>query len=313
LTDVKVQFDFHTAAAAGSAEPISRTYPRQLTDLFSGEQFVWVGRYKKFGSVKVSLSGVQSGARQTFNLTADLVERSVGESNGFVEKVWATRRIGELIDDIDLHGQNRELIDELVQLSMKHGILTPYTSFLADERVDLANSADVQLRAGHSLRRLEEREGKSGFDQRVAKNRFNLARQAPSLGLNAPEADALSPAVPASPRIGGRMPAKNGGGGGMGMASGTSLAQTSPAQPQPSEATVLNVGQKTFYRRNNRWEDAEATGQKDKDVIHLKQYSKEFFELAARDNSRFAKYLAIDAPALVHIEGQTYSIESASE
>ena len=36
-----------------------------------------------------------------------------------------------------MHGQNRELVDELVSLSTKYGILTPYTSFLADERVTL--------------------------------------------------------------------------------------------------------------------------------------------------------------------------------
>jgi Ca-activated chloride channel homolog len=43
------------------------------------------------------------------------------------------RRIGEIIDEIDLKGKNDELVKELVELSTKHGILTPYTSFLADD------------------------------------------------------------------------------------------------------------------------------------------------------------------------------------
>ncbi len=38
---------------------------------------------------------------------------------------------------LPLNGQNKELVDELVALSMKYGLLTPYTSFLADERVQL--------------------------------------------------------------------------------------------------------------------------------------------------------------------------------
>ena len=54
-----------------------------------------------------------------------------GASTGhdFVEQLWATRRVGYLIDQIDLSGQNRELIDELVSSSTKYGILTPYTAF----------------------------------------------------------------------------------------------------------------------------------------------------------------------------------------
>ena len=63
--------------------------------------------------------------------------RRTGSSYDFVERLWAVRRLGDLIDQIDLHGQNRELVDELVSLSTKYGILTPYTSFLADERVQL--------------------------------------------------------------------------------------------------------------------------------------------------------------------------------
>ena len=65
------------------------------------------------------------------------MNKSTDESNGFVEKLWAVRRIGEIIDELDLNGQNQELVNELVALSIKHGILTPYTSFLADETISL--------------------------------------------------------------------------------------------------------------------------------------------------------------------------------
>ncbi len=46
-----------------------------------------------------------------------------------MEKLWATRRIGEIIDELDLKGQNEELLKELVALSTRHGILTPYSPF----------------------------------------------------------------------------------------------------------------------------------------------------------------------------------------
>ena len=72
------------------------------------------------------------------NFPAELAGAYKGTTHEFVERLWAVRRVGDLIDQIDLHGQNRELTDELVALSGKYGILTPYTSFLADERVPLA-------------------------------------------------------------------------------------------------------------------------------------------------------------------------------
>ena len=40
---------------------------------------------------------------------------SAGASYDFVERLWAVRRLGDLIDQIDMHGQNRELVDELVR------------------------------------------------------------------------------------------------------------------------------------------------------------------------------------------------------
>ena len=35
---------------------------------------------------------------------------------------------------IRLHGTNKELVDEIVSLGLRYGIVTPYTSFLVDER-----------------------------------------------------------------------------------------------------------------------------------------------------------------------------------
>ncbi|MEJ2719997.1 MAG: hypothetical protein P8181_02485, partial [bacterium] len=42
----------------------------------------------------------------------------------------ASRKIAYLIEEIRLHGENGELVDEIVRLSLEHGIVTPYTSYL---------------------------------------------------------------------------------------------------------------------------------------------------------------------------------------
>jgi Ca-activated chloride channel homolog len=314
LTDLDVKFAFDSPPAAGSAESISRTYPRRLTDLFAGEQLVWVGRYRKAGPVKVTLSGLVDGKRQTFDLRTDLAEHSVGETNGFVEKVWATRRIGELIDEIDLHGQNHELVEELVELSKKHGIMTPYTSFLADEHVDLTDRGRVQLQAIESLQQLGLQTGQDAVAQRAFKGSLQAAPR-PQMhevrsGRSWFNAASAPAAVPPISAISGAQIFKadpNGGPDRFGV------TRTGPAQIESEEATsvkkpVQTIGEKTFYWKTDRWRDADVTADGEKNPIRIKAFSDAYFALAARENGRFAKYLALDGPVLVVVDGKTYLI-----
>ncbi len=326
LTHVRRKFDFDKPRSE-TRPTITRAYPRKLTDLFAGEQLVWVGRYREPGPVKLTLSGDLSGKRQTYTVTANLAAHSVPDANAFVEKVWATRRIGELIDEIDLNGKNRELTDELVHLSLKYGIMTPYTSFLADERVDLANRSNLNRRAGESLNQLQAADGASGFEQRKFKQR-------------AKSADLLPPPANFGGGFGGMGGGGMGGGGagmgggfggGMGGAAVPSPAPVSPMSmsgksvrstrkrqtaPQPSEHSEVSsrpvmqtVGDKTFYWKNNRWRDADLTEETEKNPIRVAQFSDGYFALAAHDNGRFAKYFALDGPILVRLDDKTYLIE----
>src|SRR5205823_6278358 len=47
--------------------------------------------------------------------------------------LWASRKIGFLLEEIRLHGETAEVKDEVVRLSKQYGIITPYTSFLVEE------------------------------------------------------------------------------------------------------------------------------------------------------------------------------------
>src|SRR5262249_12931057 len=53
--------------------------------------------------------------------------------NSFIPRLWASRKIGYLLEEIRLHGESAELKDEVIRLSKEHGILTPYTAFLVEE------------------------------------------------------------------------------------------------------------------------------------------------------------------------------------
>lgn len=175
LTDVTMSFQMD-GLQPESGLPVNRVYPKSNFDLFEGQQLVVVGRYKHPGNAKVVIKGNVNGQEQLFEFPVALTEKSNDESYAFTEKLWALRRIGEIIDQIDLEGMNEELVKELVELSTRHGILTPYTSFLADDSVRPAlSSAEGLRRASHNLGRLSDESGVSGFSQRGGKRDFQNA------------------------------------------------------------------------------------------------------------------------------------------
>ena len=119
-------------------------YPKELPDLFSGSQVLVLGKYEGERSTSAILSGYAGEEKQTYSYQVNF---SPEEKNSFIPRLWATRRIGYLTDQIRLYGQNEELIDEIVHLSKRYGIITEYTSFLIDADYRLADK-DLHLRAG---------------------------------------------------------------------------------------------------------------------------------------------------------------------
>jgi Ca-activated chloride channel family protein len=174
LTNVEVAFELD-GVKPEDGKVINRLYPSGAFDLFAGEQVVLVGRYRKAGAAKVVIRGTVGDEPHQFDFAAQLADKSGDHTFAFVEKLWAMRRIGEIIDQLDLNGANEELTKELVALSTKHGILTQYTSFLADENTrptELATSSDFSSNsalARRGLERLHEEAGASGVAQRSAK------------------------------------------------------------------------------------------------------------------------------------------------
>lgn len=108
-------------------------YPQALADLFAGEQLTLVGRYRHSDDViTVTLKGDVDGERQTLVYTFDgFSDRAGGEH--FLGRLWAMRRIGDLLNRIRLQGEHEELVESVVSLSIRYGIITPYTSFLIEE------------------------------------------------------------------------------------------------------------------------------------------------------------------------------------
>lgn len=110
-------------------------YPREMPDIFKGSQLTIIGRYKNQGdldNLTFRLTGRTGKESRSFNYSGlDFPMRA--ESNDFLPRLWATRRVGWLVEQIRSSGENKELRDEIVDLGTRYGIVTPYTSYLATD------------------------------------------------------------------------------------------------------------------------------------------------------------------------------------
>src|SRR5215471_10595978 len=85
----------------------SKLYPSPLPDLFKGEQLVLVGRYSGKGASAIRVEGSVNGEPKRFDYDVKFPEES--PENDFIPRLWAMRRVGYLLDEIQLHGENSEL------------------------------------------------------------------------------------------------------------------------------------------------------------------------------------------------------------
>lgn len=130
LTGISLEY-----GEAGVYQP----YPQILSDLFHGSQTVIIGKYGNPGVHTIVLKGLKRGEEKVFERELLFPETS---EHPFLPRLWAKRRVGYLLDEIRLHGEDEELVDEIVELGTRYGIVTPYTSFLVTEE-ELARAPDV--------------------------------------------------------------------------------------------------------------------------------------------------------------------------
>ncbi|MEK7682008.1 MAG: VWA domain-containing protein, partial [Chloroflexota bacterium] len=124
LTDLKLDT---------GAVKVEDVYPQPLPDLYAGNQLVVVGRYRGEVAAAIALKGMVNSQEKTYTY-ADQSFPSESASAAFLPRLWATRKVGYLLNQIRLNGQNKELVDEVVALATRYGIATPFTSFLVQEK-----------------------------------------------------------------------------------------------------------------------------------------------------------------------------------
>ncbi len=298
LTDIKIEFLNRQRDVAEGAL-VNRVYPSDLPDLFQREQLVVAGRYKAAGEVVVRIRGNVGAEEKIFDFPLSLSAAGTMHTHPFVERIWASRRIGEIIDELDLNGNNPELVEELVKLSTRYGILTPYTSFLADDQSPEGVAFQNQVeQAGQQIRRLEEVDGISGVSQRQSKADF---KRAGGTTPNAPGAGGL-----ARPSLAIQSQAAFGG----------AVYRDIDEDRAVVSNQVLTVGPTTLYQRGVYWVANNVGGI---DLNHLPEHMKRierfsdaYFDLASkntREENVVLSRVADEGKLLIQLRGQLYLIE----
>ncbi|HEV7396561.1 MAG TPA: VIT and VWA domain-containing protein [Pyrinomonadaceae bacterium] len=256
-------------------------YPRNLPDLFRGTQLTLIGRYRNQASleaVRLLLTGTSNGkSRSIFynNLRFPLRE----EANDFLPRLWATRRVGWLMEQVRSNGEQKELRDEIVDLGTRYGIVTPYTSYLALEAN--ATPQDITVNGGRDT----NRSGGGGFSN-------GALRKAPPPKAADVRATTGSVAVQQSKRA---------------------REQQEITRVDKDEAlsrNVQTVGGKTFYLRDGIWIDSEFQTDSRLPETKLSFGSDEYFDLLKRKPA-LAQYFSLSEQIVVIFEGRVYRVTQA--
>ena len=266
---------------------VSQLYPAPLPDIFKGEQLVLVGRYSGQGDSAAVLKGTVKAGLQKY--AYDLHFPEACSDNDFIPRLWATRRIGYLLDQIRLHGEDAELRDEVTALARKYGVVTPYTAYLIveDEQhraVPLAMQTMQQLQADQAARREAARSWQqfaldSGGDSGVASALSGMALR----NANAPNVATLG----AEAAFGRRYGLARTAGPPIGLAGGQPLRQ----ELQYSGAARFVAG-KSFFLNGTGWVDSELQRQPTGERRQVKFGSEDYFALLQRQ-PKLAAWLAL--------------------
>lgn len=279
---------------------VDRMQPSTLPDLFQGEQLVVTGRYRGEGAAKLELTGSVNGEERKFSWNLSFPAKATAHE--FVPKLWAARRVGHLLNEVRLHGDQKELRDEITELARKFGIITPYTSYLIVEdetrrNVPLAMQTMPQLNTDRLAR--EESSKMSARFAGAKDGEFAVANARLASDLkSAPTATATSGSVAE---------------GNAYMLQTEAAAVTAPARKE----ALARVGQyaqqnrfvagRNFFQNGNQWVDSTAQARPHARQARVQFGSQEYFDLVAR-HPRAQAWFALGKNLQVALGDTVYEI-----
>jgi hypothetical protein len=297
---------------------VSDIFPRKLPDLFRGTQLTVLGKYSGTGSFPLTLKGKIRNETRTLKYDKNEFP-NITESNDFLPRIWAMRKVGYLLDEIRMSGETAEAKNQIIKLAKKYGFVTPYTSYLAaDERTQIA----VNAPASQAASRPDLMRFKSPAKAVNTPDFVEPMAMPASVGIPMEEALELerkSRTIPLGDLSGF---AGSGGGGGGGKASGTTSAQLkkevdasvalremkAAETSAPREtATSRKIGSKEFVLKGSIWTDSSYDPNKKLEVVDLVFGSEALLKAIASDK-QLAAYAALGKNVTVVHNGKVYRI-----
>jgi len=242
--------------------------PVPLPDLFYGSQLIITGRYRNPGSTSIKLTAMK-GTTPYEKIVEGVILTDGSEPDAeklsYLPRIWAARKIGILLNQVRIQGADKETIAQIVALSIRFGIVTPYTSYLVTEPDALGVEAQ----------------------QRIAEQEFSVQAAMPTQvsGAGAVNKAADAGAMSAAENLSGAY-GRGGGGGGS-------------AAPITQDL-VKTAGSRTFVLKDGIWIDTRYDPDEDKPV-QIKFLSGEYFRLVKSDPD-LAAGLAL-GPRVIIISG----------
>lgn len=264
-------------------------YPRTIPDIFKGSQVTMIGRYSNesdLDKINITLTGISAGMSRTFtyeNLRFPLRT----EKNDYLPRLWATRRVGWLMEQVRTNGENPELRDEIVDLGTRYGIVTPYTSYLALENNN--QSRNFAFTPG-------------GLARGKDKSNVFSADSAPTGSVSV--AGASPTPIPHAPPT---------------MVTGEQAIRLSKAAREQQDASRLKLderltsmrraGGKTFYLVDGVWIDSEFKAESKLEETAVKFGSDEYYALLKK-NPKLGSYFSLGERIVVVFEGRVYRVNA---
>jgi Ca-activated chloride channel family protein len=283
----------------------AKLYPSPLPDLFKGEQLVLVGRYSGQGDSAVTVEGAVNGEAR--KLTYEVKFAAESADNEFIPRLWATRRVGYLLDEIRLHGENAELRDEVTDLARKYGIVTPYTAYLIVED-EARRDVPVQMRSLQTF----DKDGAARHEASQAWDNFKTERGGERgvggarYGMTLRSAQAAAPAAANGALESRRSLGLSTVAGAGGPASISPADRSKERLVQYSQQTQFVAG-KSFFQNDKQWIDSTVQKHPNAKRVRLQFGSAEYFDLIAK-HPQAAAWLALGQNVQFVLENTVYEI-----
>jgi len=196
IDDLRIEFD---------GDRVYDTTPAELPSLYHGSPVRLYGRYRGHGPIGVTVRGDVDG--RTFDKRLQVALPQADGSNPEIERMWAWRRVEELLRAADATGSRGQAAPEVVRLGQAYSIATEFTSFIVLEndaeyrrwRIQRRNALRLE-RDRKAHRRLE---GELEAMRKRAEARLGPKRSAPQalgpvLSMDPPRPVAPRPQQPPS-------------------------------------------------------------------------------------------------------------------